>query len=192
MKNKLSLGKLAILAGVLFVGYSCILFVQNQLDEQNATQYSASVVEQFMDTTEDEDSHIESTAQGVTTVLIDEELYIGVLEIPSLNLVLPIQSEWSYEKLKNTPCVYINNPLIIAAHNYDAHFGRINQLVVGDQVSFTDVYYNTTYYRVEEVDMLDGTDVLEMVETEYDLTLFTCNYNNNTQRVVVRLSQIIM
>ena len=42
---------------------------------------------------------------------------------------------WSYPKLKVAPCRYRGSAylddLIIAAHNYDRHFGRINTLLPG-------------------------------------------------------------
>ncbi len=190
MRSRFSIGRLIIFIGIICVGYSSVLFVQNQLDEKNAKEYSATVVEQFMGENDGNSGENDDILQGGSTISIDDELYIGVLEIPSLDLVLPVQSEWSYAKLKNTPCAYTLEPFIIAAHNYDAHFGRIKNLEIGDQVIYTDVNYDVWYYKVEVVEILNGTDVLEMLDTEYDLTLFTCNYNNNTQRVVVRLNII--
>lgn len=194
MKAKLMIGRIIIFLGIILVGIASVLFVQNYLAEKNAKEVSSEVVAQILEQIEDSDEQtddtIDSSAQGDDTISIDGSLYIGVLEITSLNLVLPIQDEWSYTKLRDTPCVYKSEPFIIAAHNYDAHFGRINQLELGAQVKFIDVSGTTFYYEVMEVEMLKGTDVLEMVSTEYDLTLFTCNYNNNTQRVVVRLNLI--
>lgn len=204
MKIKTKVGKVVILLGVIFVLYSTVLFVQNQLDEKNARTYSADVVTQIteqmtqqIDSEMEADSqvgeqeeNIENLMQGVETITIDGNQYMGVLEIPSLDLILPVQDEWSYEKLRNTPCVYQEEPLIIAAHNYDAHFGRIKNLVIGDSVIFTDTNNAVQYYEVIEIEMLDETDVWDMKNTEYELTLFTCNYNDNTQRVVVRLNKI--
>lgn len=53
---------------------------------------------------------------------IDGQTYIGVLDIPALELSLPIISEWSYAGLQIAPCryagsVYLEN-LVIAGHNY--------------------------------------------------------------------------
>lgn len=193
-------GKIIILAGVIVVLYSAVLFVQNQLEEKNALSFSTDAasqlleeiqeIEEIEDTEVYPDIDIESSAQVAGTISVDGNLYIGVLEIPSLNLVLPIQNEWSYTKLRNSPCAYETEPLIIAAHNYDAHFGRIWKLETGNQAIFTNAENQVFYYEVVEVEMLDGTDVLNMVETECDMTLFTCNYNDNTERVVVRLNRI--
>ncbi len=40
------------------------------------------------------------------TTLLDGEEYLGVLEIPSLQMTLPVISEWSYLRLKKAPCRY--------------------------------------------------------------------------------------
>ncbi len=54
---------------------------------------------------------------------------IGTLEIPSLDLTLPVMSEWSYPLLKLAPCRYAGSAyqgnLVIAAHNYKTHFRKI-------------------------------------------------------------------
>lgn len=194
MKSRQILGRVVVLIGVIFVGYASVLFVQNQLVERHARTYSDEVVEQLVSQLEIEQesssNNDESTSQGVDTLLIDEETYIGIIEIPSLNLILPVQGEWSYEKLKNTPCVYADNPWVIAAHNYDAHFGRLPNLDIGDQAKFTDINGNETYYEVVDMDLIYETDAEAVLVDDYDLTLFTCNYNNNTERVVVRFNEI--
>ena len=51
---------------------------------------------------------------------------IGILEIPALDLNLVISS-WSYSSLRLAPCRYSGSAykgdLVIAAHNYQSHFG---------------------------------------------------------------------
>ena len=66
------------------------------------------------------------------TKQIDGKSYIGMLEIPMLELSLPIAETWSYPQLRETPCRYdgsaYKGDLIISAHNYDSHFGRLKNL----------------------------------------------------------------
>lgn len=58
--------------------------------------------------------------------------YIGVLSIPSLELELPVISQWDYPALKVAPCRYsgslYQDNLIICAHNYASHFGKLKEL----------------------------------------------------------------
>lgn len=119
--------------------------------------------------------------------------YIGTLDIPSLELTLPIISWWSGEGFQIAPCRYTGSAytadLVLAAHNYPSHFGRIGELSQGDGVSFTDMEGNVFSYEVIQQEILQGTDVEEMEEGDWDLTLFTCTIGGK-YRVTVRCRQV--
>lgn len=123
---------------------------------------------------------------------IDGHDYIGVLEIPKLELSLPVMAEWSYPKFKKAPCRYVGSAytgdMIIAAHNYERHFGKIKTLELGDVVRFTDVEGNVFNYAVSGFETLGKTDVNQMEAGEWDLTLFTCT-PGGAKRVTVRCIQ---
>jgi sortase A len=129
----------------------------------------------------------------MSEVEIDGRLYIGYLSIPALDLELPVQSQWDYPGLKISPCRYYGSTktddLVIAAHNYARHFGGLMQLSPGDLVYFTDMDGVVNRYQVEEVDVLNPTDIEEMTAGEYDLTLFTCTYGGKS-RVTVRCLRV--
>lgn len=131
----------------------------------------------------------EPEKKELPVVEIDGYGYIGFVTIPSLELELPVMAEWSYPKLKKSPCRYVGSTytddLVIMAHNYKRHFGRIDDLNPGDTVAFTDMDGNTVYYEVIALDVLNPGAVEEMTSGEYDLTLFTCTYGGRT-RVTVR------
>jgi sortase A len=122
-------------------------------------------------------------------ILKDGHEYIGILEIPSLNLELPIMSEWNYPNLKIAPCRYSGSAyqsnMVIAAHNYQSHFGRLRELNIGDAVTFTDVDGNQFHYTVADLEVLQPNAIDEMVNSDWDLTLFTCTIGGKT-RVTVR------
>lgn len=125
-------------------------------------------------------------------VLIEDNPYIGVLSVPSLGLDLPIMAGWDYYRLRIAPCRYtgtvLGNDLVLCAHNYASHFGRFPQLSVGDDVYFTDVNGLSTHYKVEEMEIVQPYDLEYMVDSGYDLTLFTCTYGGKT-RFTVRCSR---
>lgn len=120
--------------------------------------------------------------------------YIGYISIPSLNLDLPVMSEWSYPKMKIAPCryygsVYLNN-MVIAAHNYANHFGTLGAVALGDLVRFTDVDGNVFDYTVVELEQLQPDQTRDMVKgDDWDLTLFTCT-RSGRQRYTVRCVQV--
>ena len=108
----------------------------------------------------------------------------------ALGLSLPVMSEWSYPKLRVAPCRYwgsaYDDSLVILAHNYDRHFGRLQELAIGDPVQFIDADGVIYQYTVEKQEILEKPDVEKMVDSGYDLTLFTCTYGGR-HRVTVRL-----
>lgn len=118
--------------------------------------------------------------------------YVGVLSIPELGIDLPVASQWNYRNLLVTPCryygsAYLHN-MVVCAHNYEAHFGRIKHLNVGDSVIFTDIDGNKFEFRVNELETLQPTAIEEMLSNDYDLTLFTCTLGGMS-RVTVRCVQ---
>lgn len=120
---------------------------------------------------------------------IDGNLYVGVVSLPSLGLELPVMSEWSYPNLKKAPCrytgSYLTDNMIIAAHNYNSHFGNIRTMNTGDLISFTDCEGNVYNYEVAQIDEIKGSDVESMHAGSWDMTLFTCTYGGRS-RVTVR------
>ncbi|MDO5400562.1 MAG: sortase [Eubacteriales bacterium] len=121
--------------------------------------------------------------------LLNGRAYIGTLEIPALALELPVISRWSYPAFQVSPCRYqgsaYTDDLILAAHNYPAHFGRIKELNVGDRLSFTDMDGNVFSYQVVAREILEPEDVEAMEAGGYALTLFTCTLGGQ-HRVTVR------
>ena len=120
---------------------------------------------------------------------IDNNKYIGKLEIPKFNIELPISSELNYDNLKIAPGRYsgsvYNDNLIIAGHNYSSHFGKLSRLENGDSICITDVDGNKFRYEVSYAEILDGYDVDKMETGDWDLTLFTCTYDGQS-RITVR------
>lgn len=123
---------------------------------------------------------------------IDGNIYIGIISIPVLGIELPVMSEWNYPNLKISPCRYKGTvaagDIIIAAHNYDSHFGRLKSLYVNDEIIFTDVNGYPHYYEVSQITEINGRDIESMdfgSADSWDLTLFTCTLGGQS-RVTIR------
>lgn len=134
-----------------------------------------------------------SSPSEMPTMKIDGNRYIGYIELPTLNLSLPVMSDWSYPKLRIAPCRYFgsayDDTLVILAHNYARHFGSINKLSIGDPVQFVDASGNIYSYTVAKLETLEKYDVNEMIQSDYDLSLFTCTYGGK-YRTTIRLNRI--
>lgn len=126
-------------------------------------------------------------------VTIDGYDYIGWIELPALELTLPVMSEWDAARLKIAPCRYsgsvYSGDLVIAAHNYASHFGRLSALSPGDEAIFTDADGREFRYAVADAEILPPTAVEEMTAGEWPLTLFTCTYGGRT-RLTIRCDEM--
>ena len=209
------LGIFLMAAGVALVAAALSLFAYNCVDDTRAGQTSEKVLLELKEDVEEQASQLaaeeisseiykadyfpqEGTSTGglsmeMDTISIDENGYIGYLTLPSLGLELPVMSDWTYELLQTAPCRYAGSPwednLVIAAHNYSNHFGRISNLGPGDELYFTDVNGFVFSYEVAFLETLDSTAVEEMVAGEHSLTLFTCTYDGSA-RVCVRCDRV--
>lgn len=124
---------------------------------------------------------------------IDGKKYIGYLEMPTIGITLPVMGDWSYAQLRAAPCRYwgsaYDDSLVIMAHNYDRHFGRISTLEIGAPVQFVDAEGNIFRYVVAAHEMLEPYDVEKMLAEEWGMTLFTCTYGG-AKRITVRLERV--
>jgi len=102
-------------------------------------------------------------------------------------------SDWDYVKMKKSPCRYygsiFTNDLVICAHSYDNLFGKIKKLNQGDLLIFKDIDKNEYIYKVEVIEILSPTDVKKMIESDFDLTLYTCTMDT-LNRITVRLNRV--
>lgn len=138
-----------------------------------------------------EETVVEFTPVRNEMMMINGDLYIGVLEIPVLDMILPIYMDYSYQKLYNAPCAYggslAKNDLIIAGHNYQSHFWDLQYLPTGADVYITNPSGQVFRYVVDVRESLYETELERLMAREdWDLTLFTCSFPDSTYRTVIR------
>ena len=138
----------------------------------------------------------EPTVPEMETVEIDGNVYIGYISIPEIDIELPVLESWSYPNLKIAPCRYVGNiyenNIILCAHNYTTHFGKIGNLHTDDEIILTDVSGKEWHYSVVNIEQLPGTAVEDIKfgnADDWDLTLFTCTLSGQS-RVTVRATLI--
>ena len=137
-------GLLSITVGLLLIAAALFLASYNLYDELRAEQSARQAVTQLdaylpaeaaPEAPSDSARDQEPLVSDERTVIPDYVLYsnmemsvetingidfIGVLRIPTLELELPVISEWNYPNLKSAPCrysgsAYLNN-LILCGH----------------------------------------------------------------------------
>lgn len=137
--------------------------------------------------------YILDPTREMPTKVIEGNEYLGVISVPTQGIELPVLADCSLPLLKIAPCRYSStvyeNDMVIAAHNYASHFGKLTRLSVGDKIVFTDVEGNEFSYRVLELEVVQPTQVTYMKTGNWDLTLFTCTWGGRS-RVTVRCERI--
>ena len=188
--------------GLLLIAAALFLSAYNTMDSRKAGETSRQVIAQMCEALPTQTT-AETEAPVIPEYLLDADRempvqtvdgrdYIGVLTIPALELELPVLSQWDYPALKVAPCRYsgslYQDNLIICAHNYASHFGKLKNLQLGDTVLFTDMDENVVTFQMVERETLAPTDVEGMKSGDWDLTLFTCTVGGQT-RVTIRFER---
>ena len=199
--------------GLLLIAGALALFCYNKYESDRAGEVSAAIREKLAEKIGDEeqdpyaglpwdsgdwDSEGEEPLRAVPEMPVEEidgYDYIGILEIPSAGISLPVMAEWDYTRLNLSPCLYsgsyYSDDMVICAHNFAVHFLPLLSMDIGVDVYFTAVGGTVCHYEVSNRETVEPTDVEKMIEAEdnWDLTLFTCNLDGQT-RCAVRCERV--
>lgn len=195
--NKIS--KVLVFIGISLIVVSGIITINNNYEDNKAKDNSNDVLKGIKSNIEENTTNNSNTSNNVVkttkkdnTLEVDGNKYIGIITIPTLNIELPIMSDYSESKLKIAPCLYygiIYDKLIICAHSYKSHFGTLSKLSQNDKIIITNIYGENIIYEVLEIEVLDSNDIEKMIDTEFDLTLYTCT-NDGMKRITVRANKV--
>ena len=199
--RRLVMERLCLMLGSALVLAAVCLYVYDRLEDARAGTQAASAVSQLRQSqsiaavseaeqpadsaeslpTEDAESEPEPVSE--TPASSAEREYLGVLTIPALGLELPVQTEWSKANLKVSPCRQCGSTaggdLVIAAHNYKSHFGRLSSLSEGDEVRFTSQDGAEAVYTVERTAQVSPEEPEALREGGCPLVLYTCTPGGN-------------
>ena len=183
-------GWLLLAAGAGLLAAALLLLAQNRRADAEAGEHSAEALESVEaaiaarsapsvpEETPEPDAPEAAETPAMPTVEIGGYDYIGYLELPALGLRLPVMADWDYARLALAPCREFGSTysgdLVIAAHNFSRHFGRLKELQPGDAVSFTDMDGVRTDYTVSRSASLAPGDVEAVAASGSALVLYTC------------------
>lgn len=198
---KVKKNKRIIWTGLLLIAAALLLVFYNMYEGFRAGRLASQMAEQLEESIFTGEKAKEGTEvpeymwnpdMEMPVKIIDGREYVGVLCIPSLELVLPVINNWSDSNLKIAPCRYegsaYQDNLIIAGHNYTAHFGKLGNMREGDTVIFTDMDGNVFTYKMAEWEILKPADMEGMESGDWDLTLFTCTLGGKS-RITIRFKR---
>lgn len=193
--RKVSPGLVCIVLGVVLLLAAGGLYAYNRYEDAHAGAEAQTVVADLQQKVVQQ--KVEPPEPEAESGLLDPELpvveidgneYVGEISIPAIDIDLPVMSEWSYPRLKIAPCRQFGSSstddLVIAAHNYESHFGKLASLTAGDSVTFTDMDGIVNEYVVNKVEVLDPHSVEEVEHSGCALVLYTCTYGGKTRVTV--------
>ena len=182
-----------VLTGAVLILSALLLLFHNRAEDNQAGREAALMLEKVEAAVGEQIAETPAPAPDMTpeippsptplspdmpVVMIDGYGYIGYLEIPALELKLPVMAEWDYNRLYIAPCRHYGSTrtddMIIAAHNYYRHFGRLKDLHDGDTVTFTDMDGIVSTYSIKKIGTVETYDADEILLSGYDLVLYTC------------------
>ena len=188
---------IAIVAvGAVLILSALLLLLYNRYEDAHAGQEAESLLASVEEAISAQTMDVPTAAAPSPTpldpempvVMLDGYEYVGYVEIPALGLKLQVMSEWDYTRLRVAPCRQFGSSrtddLVIAAHNYENHFGRLKELSKGDTVIFTDMEGLVNTYCVEKIETLAPDEVDAVQNSGYDLVLYTCTKGGKTRVTV--------
>ena len=205
-KKRKHRGTFLIIVGILMIIGALGLTAYNIWDGKRAEKAANEISKVLIEKIGDDESALQvpmfDPNKPMPTQIIDGEEYIGILEIPSLDITLPVTREWNYDLLEIAACrfygSYYADDLVICAHNYAKFFSPIKWIDIGADVYLTTAEGMMIHYMVTNRETLEPTDldsfIVNMHNNEastmdWDMTLFTCNTGGQT-RCAVRCSRM--
>lgn len=195
-------GLFLVIAGAVLIASALSLFLYNRHEDAQAGESAENLlagVQAYISGIEPAESYGDdggpSGAEPAATlppelpiVEIDGFGYVGYLSIPRLELELPVLSDWDDRRLKLAPCRQNGSSrtdnLVIAAHNYEKHFGKLHKLSPGDKIIFTDMEGYINIYLVYSVETIQPTDPGAVHSSGHDLVLYTCTFGGEARVAV--------
>ncbi|MDO5301992.1 MAG: sortase [Tissierellia bacterium] len=175
--------------GILCILVAALLFAKNRVEDVLVGRRTEALMASLSSAGSLDGSAFQDPRREMPIHLVDGHEYIGHLKLETLGLDLPVMSSWSYDKIKIAPARYqgsiYRDNMIIMAHNYRSHFGKLPRVDLGDEVTFTDVDQNQFHYEIVDIQEVGGDELEALLGGEWDLTLFTCTLGGKS-RVVVR------
>lgn len=186
-------GTALIIAGALLLFSAAGLFIYNEVQSSRAEEAAQSALNALEQEISENSGSFDYSPE-MKTVNIDGYDYIGYLTVPCANINLPVMAEWDDVRMNISPCLYYgsfkSDNMVIVGHSYKGVFRALREKVKeGDEVYFTDVENNTYRYTVGVIEILQPTDTQKMIESEFELSIYTCTYGAR-ERFTVRCKKI--
>ena len=122
---------------------------------------------------------------------INEVDYVALIEIPSMNLALPVADAGNSQKLYRSPARFYgssyDHSLVIGGADNSYQFSFCDKIEGGTVITITDMTGSQFSYTVGRVDRSKSAESNWLISGDYDLTLF-CRDTYSMEYIAVRCS----
>ena len=175
-----------LIAGCLLILGSLGLLATSRIRAEWARTYSAEVVSCIESiiperTAGDMDAYL---SMEMPVLQIDGQDFVGIVEIPSFGLALPIYSSWDAGKVTSFPCRFwgtvYDGSLVVGGADQAGQFDCFDRIQDGSTVTVTDMTGGESVSTVARVDRSKSAQADVLMDYSMDLTLFVRDaYNLN-------------
>lgn len=177
MKSK-TVSLIAVSLGILLMILSAVMLTVRQIQKAKADVDIAAVVARMEKAMPGRSAGIieKRSDIGMPSIEIDGTDFIGLLELPGRNTVLPVGAKWDAAGLGFRPARYLGSiydgTLIIGGRYESGGFDFADKFEIGEEITFTDMTGRLFRYTVNRIRHSDNAKTETLKSGDYDLTLF--------------------
>lgn len=186
--------KIQFFISLIIAILGCFIFSLNLIKSHSQEKISQKLLNNYNLTT------LYQTETSYSQQLSNVLFVIGIIKIDKINLNYPILSQTNDDLLKISVCRFAGpmpnevGNLCIVGHNYidTRFFGRLDELLNGDEIKIYDLSGNNIIYEVYnkyEVNFNDLTCTNQNVNNNRIVTLITCDNINGLKRQIIQAKQ---
>ncbi|MEG0221933.1 MAG: sortase [Clostridia bacterium] len=189
MKKRI-LDILIVLTIISIIFVSFLMYIKYSRGEKNEKKLSPAI-----------EKIIEIKDEKKEKIYVDGYECIGNIEIEKLNICYPILNSLDEKAMKISIIKFFGGDLnasgnvTLAGHNNldNKMFGKLNKLIIGDNINIKTTDGKSINYSVYKIDIIDpnNKDITKTINKDIkEITLITC-INGNRQRLVVKARESI-
>ena len=169
-----------LILGIALMAFGAGWYVMEIIQDYAVEQENEKIIDAI------QTEAIENSNQTLDSASIGENEYIGIIEIPSISLKMPVLSTCEGGNLDKGICLYYRDKsIVIGGHNRTSQFRSLYALKGNDLLYFYDLSMNKKEYKLIGTEFLMPNEVEKFVTDEYSVTLFTCDWGDE-RRFVLR------
>jgi len=180
MKNK-TLTRVFTISGFFLVVVSVLLFAVFAITQKHFAEEAKRIADQLTAAMPPVQNGFpeERTNKAMPMYIIEDESFIGILEIPAYNKSLPVAGAWDANKVFRYPCQYTGtvyeDTLVLGGSDNEGQFDFMKIITGGDCVQFTDMTGTRYTYVADRIDHTRDVSTENLLTGDFDLVLFARN-----------------